>query len=259
MSELKISLIQSNLIWENIDANLSMFKKKISNIEEDVDLIILPEMFNTGFSMNAEQFHETMQGKTVSWFKEIAEQRNCTITGSLIIKENNRFYNRMIWMRPDGSFEQYDKRHLFRLANEHKKYTPGKGKKIVHLKDWKINLNICYDLRFPVWARNESGYDIIINTANWPEIRNNHWKTLLKARAIENLSYVIGVNRVGYDGNKIYHSGDSAVIHPSGEVLKEVSHEEATITLRLSKKELMTHRSKLPYHLDADKFEIIYD
>ena len=257
MSELKISLIQSNLIWENIDANLFMFKKKIKDIKEDTDLIILPEMFNTGFSMKAEEFHETMEGKTVSWLKEMAKQINAVITGSIIIKEKNKFYNRMIWMRPDGSFGKYDKRHLFRLANEHKKYTPGRERKVVSLKDWKINLNICYDLRFPVWARNDSDYDMIIYIANWPVMRNHHWKTLLKARAIENLSYVIGVNRVGDDGNKVYHSGDSAAIHPGGDILKEVSHDEATFSVSLSKKDLEDHRNKLPYHLDRDKFKII--
>ena len=162
-------------------------------------------------------------------------------------------------MKPDGSFEKYDKRHLFRLAGEHDSYTQGTHRKIVILKDWKINLNICYDLRFPVWTRNRSDYDILLYVANWPEKRNNAWKTLLKARAIENLSYAIGLNRVGVDGNKNHYSGDSAVIHPGGDVLKEVSNDEMTFTISLSKKDLEEFRNKLPFYLDKDKFEIITD
>ena len=257
MSDLTISLIQANLIWEDRDSNLAAFERKISQVDRTADLILLPEMFNTGFSMKADRFFEEMDGKSVKWLHRMAEQTKAVICATLIIRENGQYYNRLVWMRPDGHVETYDKRHLFRLAEEHKTYTAGTDTKTVTLKDWRIRLNTCYDLRFPVWSRNDSNYDLIIYLANWPERRIEAWKTLLKARAIENLAYAIGVNRVGNDGNGIYHSGDSAVIEPSGDIIKAVSHEEKTVTIKLKKEVLETYREKLPFHLDADLFTII--
>jgi len=266
ISDLKISLIQTSLHWEDTAKNLEMLSGKIDSIKDDTDLILLPEMFSTGFSMQPEKFSEKMDGPSVGWMKEKAIAKNCVVCGSLIIEEGGKYYNRLIWMRPDGTHEQYDKRHLFRYAKEDEHYTPGSKKIIVDLKGWKICPLVCYDLRFPLWSRNKwshelgiPAYDILLYVANWPERRNHPWKTLLLARAIENQCYVIGLNRVGDDGNKIGHSGDSAVIDPKGEVISKVKAlEEVTETVTLSYKELEEFRKIFPVGLDADEFEILY-
>lgn len=263
MQDLKITIIQSNLHWENMEANLEMFSEKISSVKERTDLIVLPEMFSTGFTMNAKKHAETMSGKAVQWMKDRAKEKNCVVAGSVIIEENKKFYNRLLWMLPNGKFKTYDKRHLFRYANEQKYYAPGQKKLIVELKGWKICPLICYDLRFPVWIRNKTprgkmDYDLILFVANWPERRNHPWKTLLMARAMENQCYVAGVNRVGNDGNNVYHSGDSAVINFKGEVISKTSpHEEAVETVTLSKKELDGWRKSFPAWMDADKFKLL--
>jgi predicted amidohydrolase len=231
-------------------------------------VVILPEMFATGFSMQPEQFAETMDGKTVEWMKHIAASKKIALTGSLMIEEENAYYNRLIWMLPNRSYGFYDKRHLFAHGDEHNHYTAGKKRCIASVKGWKINLQICYDLRFPVWARQsfasplvERGqggeeYDVLIYVANWPERRSLAWKTLLQARAIENQCYVIGVNRVGDDGNNIYHAGDSMVVDPLGEILYHKKDEEDIFTITLDKKHLETIRTKLPFLKDADRFTI---
>lgn len=256
--KLTITLIQTNLHWENKEKNMAMFSEKISSIRESTDLIILPEMFTTGFTMNASALAEEMNGPTIRWMKEIAIKKNCVITGSLIIKEGDKYFNRLIWMRPDG-FEQYDKRHLFSYADEDKTYSKGENKIIVTLKGWRILPLICYDLRFPVWSRNtkNSNYDLMIYVANWPERRAYAWKQLLIARAIENQSYVAGLNRTGNDGNDIFHTGESALIDFKGEnILKENPNENFILTQVLSKESLENFRKQFAFSRDADEFNI---
>ena len=234
MENLKITIFQGYLFWENIEKNLQNISLRLSNIREKTDLIILPEMFNTGFTMNAEKLAEPMNGKTMIWMHKMAKEFDCVVTGSLIIKDSDGFYNRLVWMRPDGKYQCYDKRHLFTLAKEDQTYTAGKDKLIVELKGWKICPVICYDLRFPVWLRNvNEAYDLLIVVANWPERRALHWRTLLPARAVENEAYVIGVNRVGHDGNEIYHSGDSTCVSPNGSVIYYKRDEEDVYTFSI--------------------------
>jgi predicted amidohydrolase len=264
MSDLKVTLIQTQLHWENIADNLRMFDEKINAIPERTEIIVLPEMFSTGFSMQSEKLAETMDGSAVQWMKKKSAEKNVIITGSLIIKDGDRYVNRLIWMQPNGVYGVYDKRHLFGYAGEHEHYLPGDKRLIAQVKGWKINLTVCYDLRFPVWARNaivpETGapaYDVLINVANWPERRSTPWKTLLQARAIENQAYVVGVNRVGNDGNNIYHSGDSSVIDPLGEIIYQKSHDEDIFTCTLERARLEEVREKLPFLKDADRFQVL--
>jgi predicted amidohydrolase len=257
MQNLNITLIQSDLHWEDKERNLEMFSGKIALINDLTDLIILPEMFTTGFSMQPEKFAEPMDGRTVSWMKEEAMKKKCVVTGSFICEENGKHYNRLVWMRPDGSCSVYDKRHLFSMGDENNHYTVGTKKIIEELKGWKICPLICYDLRFPVWARNTAHYDLLIYIASWPERRSHPWKTLLMARAIENQCYVAGLNRVGNDVNEIYHSGDSALINFKGEIISSIpAHKEATQTISLSYGELEEFRKVFPVLKDADRFEI---
>lgn len=241
-----------------------MLEEKISNISVKTEVVVLPEMFSTGFSMKPELLAETMDGETVQWMKRTAAAKKIILTGSLIIKEGNNYYNRLIWMLPNGQYGVYDKRHRFAFAGEDNHYTAGTKRLIASVKGWKINLQVCYDLRFPVWARQQSQpegpeYDVLIYVANWPERRSLAWKTLLQARAIENQCYVIGVNRVGNDGNNIYHSGDSMIIDPMGEVLYTKKDEEDVFTIQLEKKQLDNVREKLPFLKDADGFMIMKD
>lgn len=258
MSDLKITLIQTVLHWENIPKNLDMFSAKIASIKEQTDLILLPEMFSTGFSMHPGKLAEKMEGKSMQWMKAEAAKKNCVIAGSMIIEEKGKYFNRLVWMRPDGTYETYDKRHLFRYGKEHEHYAAGSKRLIVELKGWKICPMVCYDLRFPVWSRNKNAeYNLLIYVANWPERRNHPWKTLLLARAIENQCYVAGLNRVGEDGNKIDHSGDSAVINAKGEIIsKTKAKEESTETVTLSLSELAEFRKQFPVGMDADDFSI---
>lgn len=268
MEDLKVTIVQASLAWEDIDANLAMFSDKLKVVQPDVtDLIVLPEMFSTGFTMNASGVAESMDGKAVQWMKKTAAEKNCVVTGSLVIKEDGKYYNRLIWMLPDGKYEVYDKRHLFRMAKEQNTYTIGNKRIIVNLKGWKICPLVCYDLRFPVWSRNvplntegspnDNVYDCLIYVANWPEVRNHPWKQLLLARAIENQVYVVGINRVGKDGNGVPHTGDSAVINAKGIIIsKTKANEESVETVSLSAKELEDFRKVFPVALDADKFSI---
>lgn len=264
MADLNITIIQSVLHWENVDRNLEMFDEKLGNVEGSTDLIVLPEMFNTGFTMNTKEAAEEMDGKTIQWLAAKAKERSCVITGSLIVNEDGRYYNRLVWMKPDGTHVHYDKRHLFRMAHEHEYFTAGTQRISVLLKGWKICPLVCYDLRFPVWSRNgyaagthDASYDCLIYIANWPARRSHAWKTLLLARAIENQCYVAGVNRVGKDGKDIEYSGDSAVIDPKGEMLSKVApYRESIETVSLSMKELEELRRAFPVGMDADHFEI---
>ncbi len=264
MSTLTITTIQTALHWEDKKANLQMLEEKIMGITEKTELVVLPEMFSTGFSMNPAELAESMDGETVQWMKQVAAQKKIILTGSLIVKEQDNYYNRLVWMLPNGQHGVYDKRHRFAFAGENKEYTAGNKRLIASVKGWKINLQVCYDLRFPVWARQQSQpegpeYDILIYVANWPERRSHAWKTLLQARAIENQCYVVGVNRVGNDGNEIYHSGDSMVIDPLGEILYHQKDDEDTHTITLQKEQLDTVRAKLPFLKDADGFMVLND
>ncbi len=257
MNRLKITTFQAYLFWENIDKNLQNLGLRLSSIREKTDLIVLPEMFSTGFSMNPEAHAEAMDGKTMNWMLQQAKKFNCVITGSIIIKEDEKYFNRLIWMRPDGSYEYYDKRHLFGLGEEDKHYSSGDRKLFVELHGWKICPMICYDLRFPVWLRNkDEEYDMLLIVANWPERRSLHWRTLIPARAIENQSFVVAVNRVGNDGNEIYHSGDSMCIDPNGNVIYYKPNDEDLYTFSINKEDLITARQSFPFLKDADKFEL---
>lgn len=260
MKDLRISLAQTHLQWEDIAGNLQQLEAKLQAIPTGTHIVVLPEMFSTGFSMQPERLAETMQGTTILWMKKMAELKKCIITGSLIIQENDCYYNRLIWMLPNGQMGFYDKRHCFAYAGEDKHYTPGNKRLIASVNGWKINLQICYDLRFPVWARQQANnppeYDVLIYVANWPEKRIHAWKSLLIARAIENQCYVIGVNRVGTDGNGIAHSGDSMAINPLGEILWHEANKEAIGDVTLSSDFLNEVRSRFPFLADADKFSI---
>jgi omega-amidase len=258
MEDLTISLVQCPLHWENIEENLAAFTQRLETVAPGTtDLIVLPEMFTTGFTMNAAAVAESMDGKGFQWMRKTAAEKKCVITGSMVIKEHDAFYNRLIWMRPDGSFSQYDKRHLFRMGEEQNTYTGGSDKVILTLKGWRIRPLICYDLRFPVWSRSKNDYDCLIYVANWPEVRSYPWKQLLVARAIENQSYVIGVNRVGTDGLGMKHSGDSVVLTPKGMPFsKTLANQDSVETVTISYSEMEAFRKLFPAHLDADAFTL---
>jgi len=255
-NELKVALIQADLVWENPTENRIRFEEKINQITTDVSIIILPEMFTTGFTMNT-SLAETMNGKTVLWMQELSKKHCAAIVGSIIIKEDNYFYNRMLFVHPSGKIDFYDKRHLFTLAGEEKVFTAGNKHVIVSFKGWKISLQICYDLRFPVWARNTQNYDILLYVASWPKPRTTAWETLLKARAIENMSYVIGVNRVGIDAHQNKYTGNSIVIDGLGNTICPlISEKETIIRATLVKSELEKTRTKFHFLEDADSFTI---
>lgn len=275
--DLKITTIQADLHWENVAENLTMFSEKIKAVAEQTDVVVLPEMFNTGFSMDSKKLAETMEDGTVTWMKEEAVKSEAVIVGSLIIKEKTNYYNRLIWVQPDGEIFTYDKRHLFRMANEDKHFSAGTERLIVEYKGWKICPLVCYDLRFPVWSRNkqlsvdscqlvenkqqttsnkqQNSYDILIYIANWPEARKQPWSKLLEARAIENQCYVVGVNRVGTDGTGKTYSGNSVVVNPKGEAITTIPESENhTATVNLSLDELNAFRKAFPVALDGDDF-----
>lgn len=257
-TKLNVALIQSDLIWENPEENRNHFESKIEAISEAVDLIILPEMFTSGFTMNAEAVAETMDGKTLNWLKHLASKNNTAITGSLVISENNNFYNRLVFVHPNGKIDTYDKRHTFTLAGEHKIYTAGESKSIINYNGWKICPLICYDLRFPVWARNTEDYDVLLYVANWPKPRINAWDALLKARAIENMSYCIGVNRVGLDATGHEYPGHSACYDVLGEKVISFEPNETNVKLiTLEKSPIDKYRNKLNFLNDRDDFAIL--
>ena len=258
IKNLKITIFQAYLFWENIDKNLQNIGLRLqSGVRETTDLIVLPEMFNTGFTMRAKEMAEEMDGKTMQWIKNTAAHYDCVVTGSLIIKENGKYYNRMVWVKPDGEYQHYDKHHLFGLGEEDKHFTAGSKPVIVELKGWKIRLAICYDLRFPVWLRNKNpNYDLLLLVASWPDKRSSHWRALIHARAIENQTYVIGVNRVGHDGNQIYHSGHSMCIDPFGNTVYYKPEDEDLYTFSINYTELEKIRRQFPFLKDSDDFDI---
>lgn len=259
MSSLNICIIQSKLHWENHQANLDMFEDKINQLQIGTELVILPETFTTGFSMNPLALAEEMNGKTVEWMKRIAIEKKIILTGSILIKVENNFHNRLIWMLPNGEYGIYDKHHLFSYAEEDKHFSAGIKRLITQVKSIKINTQICYDLRFPVWNRlqKEHEYDVLLYIANWPEKRNHAWKTLLQARAIENQCYVIACNRVGIDGNNIKYNGDSCVINPLGEILTSKENEEALLYFTIQKSEVESIRNLFPFAKDKDDFVLL--
>ena len=255
---LKITLIQTNLYWEEPTANLAMLEEKIFGISEATDLIILPEMFNSGFTMNAAKIAEPMNLTTTRWMKQMAAQTGAVITGSFIVKEGEDFYNRLLWVEPNGEIDFYDKRHLFRMAKENDVFSEGNKKLIKTIKGWKVCPLICYDLRFPIWSRNvHLEYDLLIYVANWPKVRVYPWDSLLVARAIENQSYVVGVNRVGEDGNGFPYSGNSTIIDFAGKVLVREVDNEVILHYTLEKTLLDEFRQRFPAYLDADGFILI--
>lgn len=251
---MRITIIQFDIKWSDKDFNL---KKIESMIPENTDLIVLPEMFSTGFVTNelAKDLAEDMDGRTINWMKSISKSKNIAITGSLIIKDSEKIFNRLIWVHPSGEIEFYDKKHLFSFAGEDKVFTPGKDQLIVEYAGFKIKPLICYDLRFPVWS-SSGEFDMIIYVANWPKSREHHWSSLLVSRAIENQCFVVGVNRVGEDDSKKKHSGLSQIVNPNGEILTILINEGLDTTY-LDKDELNDFRSKLPFLKDSDRFEIL--
>jgi len=258
MKSLKLTLVQSELAWENAPANLLRFNKILQGIRKNsTEIILLPEMFTTGFTMNAKQVAEKMDGESVQWMRELAAKKNAAVCGSLVIEDKRKFYNRLVWMRPDGTYEYYDKRHLFRMANEHLTYSPGKKKLIIEWKGWRICPLICYDLRFPVWSRNTGDYDVLLYVANWPERRRFAWSQLLIARAIENQCFVAGLNRVGVDGKNVSYTGDSVVLDPFGEKMSNIKPSKVQIeTIKLDPKVLLGARKNFPVMMDRDRFRI---
>lgn len=256
-NQLIITGIQADLKWENPKQNLDYFQQKIESISKDTDIVVLPEMFTTGFSMNAKVNAEPLDGTTISWMIKIAKATKFAICGSLPIKENNQYYNRFVFIHPSGKIDTYNKRHVFTYAKEDEFYSPGTSKKVIDFKGWKIFPQICYDLRFPVWSRNTFNYDLLIYVANWPSTRIDAWKTLLKARAIENMTYTIGINRIGKDHNGLIYSGDSLIVDYLGETLSKLNtSEEGFVTAILEKDKQELTRNKLGFLKDRDSFSI---
>lgn len=254
---MKVSLIQSNIIWQDKLKNLINIERLINKNVSSTDLIVLPEMFNTGFTMQTNNNFSSMDSSDISWMKKIAYEKDCAVAGSLIIKENNNYYNRLVFVDIHNNVHFYDKRHLFRMAHENTKFTAGNKHLLTEHHSWKIMWQVCYDLRFPVWSRNTSNYDLLVYVANWPEKRIKAWDILLRARAIENQSYVIGVNRVGFDGNKVPYNGHSVIISPEGDILAQLPDDtEGVINYRLNLDKRLQFSKKFPVNLDRDNFSI---
>tara|TARA_R110002050_G_scaffold94765_2_gene197193 strand:+ start:45925 stop:46704 length:780 start_codon:yes stop_codon:yes gene_type:complete len=257
-NQLKIALIQSDLVWENPKQNRENFSNKINTISEDVDVIVLPEMFTSAFTMHASKVAETMTGDTVLWMQKLASKTSAAIVGSLIILEENKHYNRLLFVEPSGKITYYNKRHTFTLAGEDKVFSAGTEKVIIEYKGWKVCPLVCYDLRFPVWARNVENYDVLLYVANWPKPRISAWDALLKARAIENMSYVIGVNRVGVDGVNMEYSGHSAVYDVLGNIKTDFEPSKEQIEIvALEKRHVEAYRNKLKFLNDKDTFNLL--
>ncbi len=255
---MKIALFQTNLIWENPEANRTFIEENFINETEFFDLFVLPEMFTTGFTMNPEYVAETMQGETISWMKSLALKKDCAVCGSLVISENNSFYNRFVFVHPNGKIDFYNKRHLFSLAGEHQKYSKGTEKVIIDYKGWKICPQVCYDLRFPAFSRNHENYDLLLYVANWPKPRTNAWNILLKARAVENMCFVVGVNRIGFDENNHEYIGHSQIIDELGNQTLDAKEKQGVFIIELDRNKMLETRKKLNFLSDKDEFEIIF-
>lgn len=254
---MKVAIIQTELYWESPSKNREMFDEKISRLDEDIDLIVLPEMFSTGFSMAPDRLAEQWPGSTVKWMQRVAVSKKVALAGSLIVEVNGKYFNRLVFVQPDGKTDFYDKRHLFRMAEEHQQYDSGTNRVVVEYKGFRILLLVCYDLRFPVWSRNRNDYDLMLIVANFPEKRKNAWNALLPARAIENQCYVVACNRVGKDGNDVTYSGDSQILDPNGLILKKGNpNENQIVSAILNIQEVINIRKSFPVHLDADNFTI---
>lgn len=257
--DLRLALVQSDLHWENAVTNRVALTLQLEAIQE-ADIIILPEMFATGFTMNAAACAETLQGESLQWLQAQAAAKQCAVCGSLIIAENGKFYNRFVFCDEQGNIHSYNKRHLFRMGGEHHTYTAGTQAVVFSYKGWRICPQICYDLRFPVWSRQPANpYDLLLYVANWPQARRFAWRTLLRARAIENQTFVCAVNRVGTDGKGVYHSGDSAIIDFRGDTLAEAQHQSSIVQAQLSWSALQRFREEFPAWQDADSFSIAAD
>ncbi len=256
MPALNVTIVQADLHWHDPEKNLQDFSRTLRQADPGTDLIVLPEMFSTGFTMDAEAHAERMDGPSVTWMAATANETGAVLCGSLVIRDAGRYYNRMILMRPDGNFDYYDKRHLFRLAGEHQHYSPGSDLVTFRIGEWRVRPLVCYDLRFPAWSRNRGDYDLLVYAANWPKPRHHAWATLIQARAIENLSYVAAVNRVGTDGNGIDYIGGSAIIDYAGHHLTPVTDAPGLWSATLDLSELKAFREKFPFHIDADSFEM---
>ena len=254
---MKVALFQTKLAWEQPETNRKFIEEYFLNEAIDFDLFVLPEMFTSGFTMHPEKISETMQGETISWLKKLAKLKNCAITGSLVIQENNNYYNRMVFVQPSGKIDAYDKRHLFTLAGEEKVYTKGNEKAIVNYNNWNICLQICYDLRFPVFARNVENYDLLLYVANWPKVRIMAWDALLKARAIENMTYTIGVNRIGTDANALEYTGHSKIIDFLGNEILSCENELGVFIIEIDKNQQTQTRQKMNFLNDKDAFQLI--
>ena len=253
-ANLRVTMIQADLAWQDPASNRRNLAAHFRGLAGHTDLIVLPEMFTTGFSMEARSLAETMAGATVGWLREEAAAVGCAITGSLIVEDGGQHYNRLVWATPDGGFAHYDKRHLFRMAREQEHYAAGNQRLVVGLRGWRVCPLVCYDLRFPVWSRNRDDYDLLLYVANWPARRSLAWKALLRARAIENLSYVVGVNRIGKDGNGASYAGESAAIDFLGQAVAGDRGGEFVETVVLDRESLLAFRASFPAHLDADDF-----
>lgn len=257
MQDLKVAALQTQLYWHDASQNRAMFDEQLAAVASDTDIVVLPEMFSTGFTQQPELCAEPMSGPTVAWMKAQAASYDFALTGSVVIEEGGQYYNRLIWMQPDGEYHTYDKRHLFRMAGEHHHYAAGTAKLVVEYKGWRICPLICYDLRFPVWIRNQEQYDLLIFVANWPKPRRFAWSTLLRARAIENIAYAVGVNRVGVDGNEIAYPGESAILNYVGDTLAGSSDEPQLLEAVLESGPLKKFRDRFPFFEDADEFKVV--
>ncbi|MFA8436296.1 MAG: amidohydrolase [Marinifilaceae bacterium] len=258
IDDLKVSLVQADLVWGDVNANLEKFSQLLNDMKEDSDLIVLPEMFTTGFSMEGKEETARQEPVTLEWMKRMAAQKSASLIGSIVVEDQKQFYNRLFVVNPSGEYQYYDKRHLFRMGQEHRHFGQGTTPLIVQIGNWRVRPLICYDLRFPVWSRNRNDYDLLIYIANWPESRRDVWNTLLKARALENQAFVTGVNRVGRDGMGLQYSGDSVLWDARGKAIGRCDDfVEMVQTVNLSLAELNEFRKKFPVHFDADSFEIL--
>lgn len=252
---IRIAVVQADLHWENVDANLSMFSNIIDKAEA-ADIFVLPEMFTTGFSMQPNKFAKESYQKGIAWLSETSRTKQAAIVGSIMVEESDKFYNRLLFVTPAGDIYQYDKKHLFSLGNEQEHYNAGTKPMVIDYLGWRIKPLICYDLRFPVWSRNKDNYELLLYVANWPEKRIHHWRSLLIARAIENQSYVVACNRIGVDANTINHNGNSMVVEYSGDILKEEVNNQVILYQNLSKQALNKYKQSFPFLSDKDLFTI---